>query len=92
METQSGEAIARAIACAGNDGASAALYNGLGGDVPNDADAAELARQLAALTEGLSAGEAVGEALAVGILAGQHIAHARQQLFAHACAEGRCEG
>jgi hypothetical protein len=72
MNTQSGEAIARAIACAnGNGGAAVAWTDGL-----DDDDASELARQLAALTEGLSAGEAMGEALAVGILAGHELAHA----------------
>jgi hypothetical protein len=77
MNTQSGEAIARAIACAGgNGGAAVALADGLGGDVPDDDDVAELAHQLAALTEGLSVGEAIGEALAVGILAGRELAHA----------------
>lgn len=77
MNTHSGEAIARAIACAGgNGGAAVALVDGLGGDVPDDADLAELAYQLAALTEGLSVGEAMGEALAVGILAGRDLARA----------------
>jgi hypothetical protein len=77
MNTHSGEAIARAIACAsGNGGAAVALVNGLGGDVPDDDDAADLAQQLAALTEGLSVGEAIGEALAVGILAGGELARA----------------
>jgi hypothetical protein len=77
MNTQSGEAIARAIACAsGNGGAAVALANGLGDDVPDDDDAAELAQGLAALTEGLSPGEAMGEALAVGILAGRELARA----------------
>lgn len=75
MNTHSGEAIARAIACAsGNGGAAIALADGLGGDVPDDDDVAELAQQLAALTEGLSVGEAMGEALAVGILAGRELA------------------
>jgi hypothetical protein len=77
MNTQSGEAIARAIACArGNGGAATALADGLGRDVPDDDDVAELAQQLAALTEGLAVGEAIGEALAVGILAGRELARA----------------
>lgn len=77
MNTHSGEVIARAIACAsGNGGAAIALANGLGHDVPDDDDAAELAQQLAALIEGLSVGEAMGEALAVGILAGRELARA----------------
>lgn len=77
MNTHSGEAISRAIACAGtNGGAAVALADGLGHDVPDDADAAELAQQLAALTVGLSPGEAMGEALAVGILAGRELARA----------------
>lgn len=84
MHTQSGEAIAHAIECAGeNGGAAIALAEGLGRDVPDDADAAELACRLAALTEGLSPGEAIGEALAVGIMAGREIARA-QALWARA--------
>jgi hypothetical protein len=74
MNTHSGEAIARAIACAsGNGGAAVALANGLG-DVPDDDDVDDLGQQLAALTEGLTVGEAMGEALAVGILAGRELA------------------
>jgi hypothetical protein len=76
MNTHSGEAIARAIACASRGGAAVALVNALGGDVPDDTDAADLAHQLAGLTEGLTAGEAMGEALAVGILAGRELARA----------------
>jgi hypothetical protein len=79
MNTHSGEAIAYAIACASGDGGAAgALADGLGYDVLDDDDAAELAQQLAVLTEGLSAGEAMGEALAVGILAGRELARAKQ--------------
>jgi hypothetical protein len=73
MNTYSGEAIARAIACASGHGGAAGA---LGADVPDDDDAAELADLLATLTEGLSVGEAIGEALAVGILAGREMAHA----------------
>jgi hypothetical protein len=73
LHTECGNAIAHAIEDVRDHGARAALSNGL-----DDADAAELAVLLAEALTGVSAADAVGDALAIGIVAGRAIERAAQ--------------
>lgn len=76
MHTESGRAIASAIAYAGAHDGGLAIFDGVG--VPDEDDADELAELLGEHTRalGLTAADAIGEALAIGIMAGRQLERA----------------
>lgn len=78
MHTEAGYAIHAAIQCAKRNGGAtqAVALEGFANDMPDDADAEEIAQGMADLFTGISAADAIAEALALGIIAGREIERA----------------